>query len=210
MQIDDLFATQTLASEQETIKVPGLAYHGDFLSADEAARIVAHIDNADWITDLKRRVQHYGFKYDYKAKSVDESMRIADLPLWAERMGNRLVNLGLFSTVPDQVIVNEYLPGQGITPHVDCVPCFGEAVASVSLMSPCVMRFISLHGKGTVDVDLIPGSVVLIAGESRYEWKHGIMARKCDRIDGVVRPRARRISATFRTVILKKNRHNRK
>ncbi len=210
MQTQDLFATQIDDSRQEPPQVPDLVYAGDFLTADEAARVVAHIDTATWITDLRRRVQHYGFRYDYKARSVDESMRAAPLPPWAVSMGNRLVKRGLFPAIPDQVIVNEYLPGQGIAAHVDCVPCFGDAVASVSLLSPCVMTFTSLDGKEIVDVDLMPGSAVLLAGRSRYDWKHGITARMSDRVDGAVRPRARRISATFRTVILKQDRPTRR
>ncbi len=202
MQTDDLFATQVHGPSQQLPEVPDLNYAGDFLSTEEAARIVGHIDTATWNTDLRRRVQHYGFKYDYKNRSVNESMRAAPLPPWAVSIGNRLVKRGLFRAIPDQVIINEYLPGQGIAAHVDCVPCFGEAVASVSLLSPCLMTFTSPDGKKVVDVDLIPSSVVLLSGRSRYDWKHAITARMSDRVDGTDRPRARRISATFRTVIL--------
>ena len=44
--------------------------------------------------------------------------------------------------------VNEYLPGQGIAQHVDCVPCFGGTVASLSLLSPCTMRLEPAGGGG--------------------------------------------------------------
>jgi alkylated DNA repair dioxygenase AlkB len=186
--------------------VPDLIYADDFVTPEEAARIVKQIDSAAWNTDLRRRVQHYGFKYDYKARSINNSMRAAALPPWAVSMGNRLVKRGLFRAVPDQVIVNEYMPGQGIAPHVDCVPCFGNAVASVSLLSPCVMNFTSVDGTGLVDVDLLPGSVVLLNGKSRYDWKHGITPQMFDRLDGHDRPRDRRLSVTFRTVILNEGR----
>jgi len=39
------------------------------------------------------------------------------------------------------MIANEYLPGQGISAHVDCVPCFSDRIASLSLLSPCEMVF---------------------------------------------------------------------
>jgi hypothetical protein len=39
----------------------------------------------------------------------------------------------------------------------------------------------------------------IIAGEARSEWRHGIASRLTDVIDGERRPRARRISITFRT-----------
>lgn len=203
MHDNDLFANFHLKSEQKSHHVPDMIYVEDFLTAEEASRVVTQIDNATWIMDLKRRVQHYGYKYNYRAKSIDESMRAASLPLWAVRMGNRLVKQGLFSTPPDQVIVNEYLPGQGIATHIDCVSCFGEALVSVSLLSPCLMTFASCKDTEIIEVDLMPGSAVLLTGQSRYDWKHGIIARKTDRVAGITRQRRRRISVTFRTVIFK-------
>lgn len=101
--------------------------------------------------------------------------------------------------VADQVIVNEYEPGQGISPHVDCVPCFGPAVAAVSLGSACVMDF--AHGEGArVPVRLAPASLCVMTGPARYEWRHGIAARKSDPGQGGRIPRGRRVSVTFRTL----------
>lgn len=64
-------------------------------------------------------------------------------------LAERLVADGRFAAVPDQVIANEYLPGQGISAHVDCEPCFGEVIASLSLLSACEMRFASLSSGET-------------------------------------------------------------
>ena len=48
-----------------------------------------------------------------------------------------------------------------------------------------------------------PLSLVLLQGESRYEWIHGIPARQKDKhLDEMIR-RARRVSLTFRKVIVK-------
>jgi alkylated DNA repair dioxygenase AlkB len=103
--------------------------------------------------------------------------------------------------VPDQVIVNEYLPGQGIARHVDCVPCFGPVVLSLSLGSACVM---DLHAPETLERISLPlprRSLLVLAGPARSAWSHSITARKADVIDGVRTPRARRVSLTFRTVL---------
>jgi hypothetical protein len=70
--------------------------------------------------DLKRRVQHYGWRYDYKARRIDLSMRLGELPPWATRLALRLVRDGLVPQLADQVIVNEYVGRQGISKHVDC------------------------------------------------------------------------------------------
>jgi len=101
----------------------------------------------------------------------------------------------------DQVIVNEYLPGQGISAHVDCVPCFGPDVAAISLGSACTMDFTSLEGGVKAPVRLEPGSLCVMTGPARYEWRHAIAARKSDLTDAGRIPRGRRVSVTFRTVL---------
>ena len=49
-----------------------------------------------------------------------------------------------FDYEPDQVTVNEYLPGQGIAPHVDTHSAFEDGIASLSLGSSCVFT-LQLH-----------------------------------------------------------------
>ena len=68
----------------EQTDVPGLTYARDFLSEREEEDIVAAIDRCDWHSDLKRRVQHYGWRYDHKARQIDPSMRLGSLPEWAD------------------------------------------------------------------------------------------------------------------------------
>lgn len=54
-------------------------------------------------------------------------------PDWLLNYYHRLYDDGYFPKIPDQVIINEYQPGQSIAPHIDSVPCFGETIASLSL-----------------------------------------------------------------------------
>ena len=77
------------------------------------------IDSAPWMTDLKRRVQHYGWRYDYSARFVSEDMKAAPIPAPMRDLAEMLHERGWFDRPPDQIIVNEYEPGQGIAPHVD-------------------------------------------------------------------------------------------
>lgn len=44
-------------------------------------------------------------------------------------------------------------------------------------------------------------SLLILSGESRYFWSHGISPRKFDKIDGALIPRGRRVSLTFRHVV---------
>lgn len=97
----------------------------------------------------------------------------------------------IFKIMPDQVIINEYLPGQGISPHIDCIPCFGEVICSLSLFSSYVMDFIK---DKKISMLLEPKSLLILSGSSRYDWKHGIAARKTDIYNNS------RISITFRTI----------
>ena len=43
--------------------------------------------------------------------------------------------------------------------------------------------------------------VLVLRGEARFDWTHGIPRRKQDTVDGVSFERQRRLSVTFRTVV---------
>lgn len=183
--------------------ISGLRYFSDFISREEEKLLLSNIDRALWLSDLKRRVQHYGYKYDYKARGVDENAYLGALPVWLASMTQRLFKDGIFAALPDQVIVNEYLPRQGISTHIDCVPCFGDTIASLSLGSLCIMEFANAATQQKSELVLEPCSLVALSGEARYCWTHAIPARKSDIIGGTRQPRQRRISLTFRNVTLR-------
>lgn len=169
--------------------IDGLTYTPEFVAPAEETALLAAIDAHPWLTDLARRVQHYGYRYDYKARRVSPEMYLGPLPAFLAPLTARL------AMVPDQAIVNEYEPGQGISHHVDCVPCFGDTIASASLGSRCEMEF--RRADTTQTLLLEPRSLLVLHGEARYEWSHAIRARRSDH--GVAR--TRRVSITFRTVI---------
>jgi len=183
--------------------IDGLAYVAGFISREEETTLLQAISDAVWLADLKRRVQHYGYKYDYKRRSLDHSMYIGSIPNWASLIAERIVHQGLMSQMPDQVIVNEYLPGQGISDHVDCEPCFDDTIVSLSLGSSCIMEFKKLTDRSVKKlVYLEPRSLVVLKGDSRYGWTHGIPARDKDTWQGRRIPRKTRVSLTYRKVIL--------
>jgi alkylated DNA repair dioxygenase AlkB len=182
--------------------VDGLKYVAGYVTPTDEAALLAVVDAGPWLSDLRRRVQHYGYRYDYKARKVDPSMYLGPLPAWAQPLAARLVAHGHMPTAPDQLIVNEYEPGQGIAPHVDCVPCFGPVVCSVTLGSRCVMELSPVQRGDALSLLLERGSLLVLAGDSRYRWRHAIPGRKADTIDGQLVPRGRRVSLTFRTVIV--------
>ncbi|MDE0085824.1 MAG: alpha-ketoglutarate-dependent dioxygenase AlkB [Candidatus Poribacteria bacterium] len=183
--------------------IQGLKYIENYITADKQDELLAHVNKGLWLKDLKRRVQHYGFKYDYKARKVDMSMYVDELPEWLRVLSEKLYQEGYMSKIADQVIVNEYESGQGISAHIDCEPCFEDTIVSLSLESSCVMDFTKRDDKGKkIPVWLAPRSLIVLNGEARSEWLHSIPARKSDVWDGVKYPRQRRVSLTFRKVII--------
>jgi alkylated DNA repair dioxygenase AlkB len=181
--------------------ISGLTYIADFTDAATEATLIETIDTQPWITELKRRVQHYGWRYDYKTRNITSDLRIGALPDWVQTYAVRLQQAGLFTGMPDQIIINEYQPGQGISAHIDCVPCFADTIASLSLGSPCVMDF--THSKtGEKSLLLLePRSLMVLSGDARYHWQHAIAGRKTDRYNGQIIERTRRLSLTFRKVL---------
>jgi alkylated DNA repair dioxygenase AlkB len=184
-------------------KIVGLTYIPNFISEEEEQNLLLMIEKNEWLSDLKRRVQHYGWKYDYRARNIDYSMYLGQLPDWALGFANRLYERRLTTELADQVIINEYKPGQGISNHVDCEPCFGDSIVSLSLGSSCIMNFINLSSKEKVELVLEPRSAVVIKDDSRYLWSHGIPSRLADTIDNQYIRRKLRVSMTFRKVVLR-------
>jgi alkylated DNA repair dioxygenase AlkB len=183
--------------------IVGLSYIPNFITKADEKNLLNAINAQAWLADIKRRVQHYGYKYDYKARSIDYSMYLGALPSWALPIANRLYDEKHIDVVPDQLIINEYIPGQGIANHIDCEPCFGETIISISLGSLCVMDFINPSSKQKIEIMLEPRSLVVINGDARHKWTHGISQRKTDVFNGTKFERSLRISLTFRKVILK-------
>ena len=164
-------------------KLPqGLTYIPNYITEEKQQELITKIDEQPWLTGLKRRVQHYGYKYDYKARKITPELKIDPVPDWLQVLPNY-----------DQVIINEYQQGQGISSHIDCIPCFSNTICSLSLLSPCEMVFKKNNQK--ISLILEPLSLLIMQNEARYEWQHEIPARKSN-------VKSRRVSITFRAVIL--------
>lgn len=149
--------------------IEGLVLHENFLTPAEERDLLARIDAQRWNTSLKRRTQH-----------------------WCDLLVDRLLDQGVLVSRPDQMIINEYQPGQGIAAHIDNTSAFADGIVSVSLGSDVVMDFVNADDKK--ELRLPRRSALSLHGPARYEWRHGIAQRKTDH----GHPRARRVSLTFR------------
>lgn len=184
-------------------EVTGLELYPEFIDRQTEISLLETIDRGSWLHDLSRRVQHYGYKYDYKARKLDHSFFLGKLPDWLQTIALSLYEKKLIDFIPDQAIINEYEIGQGIAPHIDCEPCFGDTILSLSLGSTCVMNFEKEpHSKTKVELLVEPRTLLIMKAESRYDWYHGIPPRKSDKFNGESLKRGRRVSITFRKVVL--------
>jgi alkylated DNA repair dioxygenase AlkB len=176
-------------------EIPGLYYYKNFLTESEELEIVRILDSNDWNTLLLRRVQHYGQTFDYLNKELSDS--VDSLPPWLELLSQKIQPF-----LPNgpckftQMTVNEYLPKVGISPHCDSHKSIGPIIAVISLLSPIVFDM----DDQSYPLFIEQRSLLVMTGHSRYGMKHGIAKRKADvNTEGVLIPRTRRISLTFRT-----------
>jgi hypothetical protein len=100
------------------------------------------------------------------------------MPYWLSLLCDKLYLDAIFREKPDQVIVNEYMPSQGIADHIDCIPCFSNTVCSLSLGGSCIMNFTKDAIKNSIYLEA--RSLLILKDEARYKWKHGISPRKSD------------------------------
>ncbi|KAG6782609.1 hypothetical protein POTOM_012019 [Populus tomentosa] len=224
-QVNEQIPVSLLDSE---VNIPGLYLVHDFLSPQEEKELLAAVDERPWISLSKRRVQHYGYEFCYGTRNVDTKLHLGKLPSFVSSILERISLFpglnGSTSILLDQLTVNEYPPGVGLSPHIDTHSAFEGLIFSLSLAGPCIMEFRRyLDGSWVPDaassaytkvenVDncsnlarrslyLPPRSILLLSGEARYAWQHYIPHHKIDMVNqSVIRRGARRVSFTFRKV----------
>ncbi len=173
--------------------IKGLIYEDNFLTDEEEKNLMDFINKQKWSNKLSRRTQHYGYEYSYNKKNtIDKTDPIPpEFNFILDKLNNK------FNKNFDQLIINEYKPGQGISPHIDNTELFDDTIISISLGSTYPMTF-SFNNKH-YSKRLKRKSLVGLTEDARYKWYHSISQKKSD--DGV--DRGTRISLTFRTI--KKN-----
>jgi alkylated DNA repair dioxygenase AlkB len=102
----------------------------------------------------------------------------------------------------DQLIVNEYKPGQGIYKHIDHVKYFGPIILCITCGSGCNIEF--SREDTIVNIYVEPKSLYIMSGDARYKWRHGINNITTDIINNGILKKVRRdtrYSITFRSII---------
>jgi alkylated DNA repair dioxygenase AlkB len=182
--------------------VPGLFLYPNFIDEAKEAQLLNEIDNQTWIVDYLRRLQYYGYRNELD-KPYDLIEFPIPMPPLIEQLSHQIVEQGIILLQPDQVIINEYTPGEGIKPHKDRA-YYQNQICGVNLGSSCIMRFIRGANLEVIDVEVPRRSLYVMQDDARKKWKHGIPPRKKDVVDGHVQHRERRVSITYRKVIPKR------
>ncbi|XP_076869371.1 tRNA (carboxymethyluridine(34)-5-O)-methyltransferase ALKBH8 isoform X2 [Brachyhypopomus gauderio] len=166
---------------------PGLSVWEEFVSPEEELQLLQAVDWASHTDDVRvqkklkhRRVKHYGYEFRYDNNNVDKDKPLpGGLPAQCDAVLHRCLSVGHITVLPDQLTVNQYQSGQGIPPHVDTHSAFEDTILSLSLGAKTVMEF--RHPDGHSVAVVLPGrSLLVMKGEARYLWTHGITPRKFD------------------------------
>nr|XP_025040613.1 alkylated DNA repair protein alkB homolog 8 [Pelodiscus sinensis] len=168
---------------------PGLMMIEELVSLEEEQKI---LENIDWTENeviqnaqksLKhRRVKHFGYEFRYDNNNVDKDKPLpGGLPEICSMLLEKCLKQGYIKHKPDQLTINQYEPGQGIPPHIDTHSAFEDEIISLSLGAEVVMDFKHPDSR-TVAVMLPRRSLLVMTGESRYLWTHGITPRKFDMV----------------------------
>ncbi|XP_077919749.1 putative RNA/DNA demethylase ALKBH6 isoform X6 [Halichoerus grypus] len=111
---------------------PIIYYVPDFISKEEEEYLLRQVFNAPkpkWTQLSGRKLQNWG-GLPHPRGMVPER-----LPLWLQRYVDKVSDLSLFGGLPaNHVLVNQYLPGEGIMPHEDG-PLYYPTVSTISLGS---------------------------------------------------------------------------
>ncbi|KAK3141593.1 hypothetical protein QOZ80_4BG0335910 [Eleusine coracana subsp. coracana] len=125
--------------------IPGIYMVEEFLTAAEEQELLAAVDSRPWKSLAKRRVQHYGYEFLYETRNVDSKQFLGELPDFVSTVLQKIISfpgVNKCSTkLVDQLTVNEYPCGVGLSPHIDTHSAFEEMIFSLSLAGPCIMEF---------------------------------------------------------------------
>jgi alkylated DNA repair dioxygenase AlkB len=216
LPIPKVIVSPWVTKSQEPVPPPlpeGLYYIPNFLTPEESKTFLENLAiNEKWVGvsgyKNSRRVIHYGYIYSYApgGKPLQPTDPIPDFyqEIWARIPQNpQFAGLPFFEKgMPsfDQLIINEYHPGQGIAAHTDHTTKFGPVIACVTLGSGVEIEF-TRPGHESFKIYTEPNSLYIMSGDSRYLWKHEIIKRKNDLVGGKTHPRGTRVSLTFRKAI---------
>lgn len=88
------------------IDLPGLQLHPDFVTPAEEGALLQEVDLRPWESLAKRRVQHYGYKFEYSTRNVNSAANLGPLPDFLLHLVRRIRQLpGMAAKAPSAASV---------------------------------------------------------------------------------------------------------
>lgn len=187
----DLFA-----ETEDACAIPGMQYEPAFLTPDEEAHLLEVIQSLPLHAakykeyGARRRVVSFGGSYDFNTNTLLPGKALD------ERLVSLLDRVAKWLAVEpgalEQVLVAEYSPGTPLGWHRD-VPDF-ETIVGVSLGNAAVLRFgpyppDAVAKRHAVQLQVEPRSIYVMAGASRWDWRHFVPPVKAPRWSITLRTR---------------------
>ncbi len=164
----------------KTLNELGFTIIEDFITIEEELMLMQHIKPSPVRSTLARNsIQRFGSSVPYKGNIISK-----EIPNHFIFLIDRLMERNLLPVRPDSVSINEYLPNQSISPHIDSQSS-GEIISVLSLLSPATMVF--SKGKEQMECNLLPRGLSQMKGVIRKEWMHSIKPVKDKRYSIVFR-----------------------
>jgi alkylated DNA repair protein alkB homolog 6 len=178
-------------SNYRVTSAPDTVYYiPNFITTEEETYLLNNVYNAPkpkWTQLSNRRLQNWGGLP--KAKG----MILEDIPAWLNIYCEKVAKFGQFDNkIPNHVLVNEYLSGQGIMPHEDG-PSYYPCVTTLSLGSHTLLDFykpvneealeLTFESRYLFSLMLEPRSLVILKDDMYQKYLHGIKEVTQDEIN---------------------------
>lgn len=161
-------------SSFQVLQAPSTVYYiPNFITSEEEAHILRNVYSVPkpkWTCLSRRRLQDYG------GVPHEKGMIPEIIPSWLTKYMDKVAQLNVFDhRKPNQVLVNEYLPGQGIMPHFDG-PLFFPTIATISCGSHTVLNFVENSEIRTKKCQLLLErcSLIVIKDDMYSKYLHSI------------------------------------
>ncbi|XP_015180809.1 PREDICTED: alpha-ketoglutarate-dependent dioxygenase alkB homolog 6 isoform X2 [Polistes dominula] len=196
-------------------------YIPNFITEQEEIQIIKHVNTVPlpkWTQLSNRRLQNWG------GIPHPKGMIAEDIPGWLRIYMDKIISLNIFEKdkPPNHVLINEYLPGQGIMAHSDG-PLFYPMVTTISCGTHTLLDFYKHNDimepqqlKLEFSLLLERRSLLILTGELYHDYLHAIAQTYSDTIskniiknlnmcaaeynEGQIIERSTRVSLTIRHV----------
>ncbi|KAF7993111.1 hypothetical protein HCN44_005892 [Aphidius gifuensis] len=187
---DKLIDTIDVSSKCISQTPPSAYYISNFITDNDEKEIIKYVNNAPqpkWTQLSHRRLQNWGGIPHPKGMIAEE------IPQWLQKYMNKIKDLNIFknNTQPNHVLINEYLPNQGIMGHSDG-PLFHPIVTTITCGSHTLLEFTKRldtnddkerNLKSEFSFLLEPKSLLILQDDLYHNYLHSIEERDHDIID---------------------------